>query len=156
MFPRFFGKLGVHVGGKEIQACKHLKDSERAIFKFSNRKDSFQTLRVKKDFKCLDPTELDFSEGTKIFINGSLSDFYRGLWKKCKNLKDIGRVHVVFVSNGAIEVKILENDRAKPITHPADLKKMLLDIDIENFQFVSGEHFFFFFKLFIELFIYTG
>ena len=30
------------------------------------------------------------------------------------------------------KVKILANDRAKPITHAADLKKMFPDIDIDN------------------------
>ena len=62
----------------------------------------------------------------------SLSDYYRGLWNKCKNLNGSGKLHVFFVSNGAMEVKILENDQAKPIIHADDLKKMLPDIDVEN------------------------
>ena len=60
---KFFGKLGVHVEGKDI---------DRAIVKFSNRKDSHQILRVKKDLKSLDTTELNFPEDTKVFINESL------------------------------------------------------------------------------------
>ena len=52
-----FGKIGVHVEGKHIQACHRLKDNDRAIVKFSNRKDSLQILRVKKDLKSLDPTD---------------------------------------------------------------------------------------------------
>ena len=83
----------------------------------------------------MDPTELDFSEGTRIFINESLCvslTCYRGLWNKCKNLKGMGKLHVFFVSNGTIKVKILENDRAKPVTHAADLKKMFPDIDVDN------------------------
>ena len=44
----------------------------------------------------------------------------------------MGKLHVLFVSNGIIKVKILENDRAKPITHAADFKKMFPDIDIDN------------------------
>ena len=44
----------------------------------------------------------------------------------------MGKLHVFFVSNGTSKVKILENDRAKPITHAADSKKMLPDIDIDN------------------------
>ena len=57
---KFFGKLEAHIEGKEIQACHSLKDNDRAIVKFSNRKDSLQVLRVKKDLKSLDPTELGF------------------------------------------------------------------------------------------------
>ena len=127
-----FDKLGVHVEGKDIQACHRLKDHDRAIIKLSNRKDSLQVLRVKKDLKSLDLTELYFPEGTKIFINKSLCAYYRGLWDKCKKLKGMGKLHVFFVPNGTIKVKILENDRAQPITHAADLKKMFPDIDIDN------------------------
>ena len=129
---KIFGKLGVHVEGKDIQACHCLKDNYRFIIKLSNRKDSLQVLRVKKDLKSLDPTELDFPEGTRIFINESLYAYYRGLWNKCKTLKGMGKLHVFFVSNGTIKAKILENDRAKPITHAADLKKMFPGIDIDN------------------------
>ena len=132
MSPKVFGKIGVHVDGKDIQACHRLKDNDRVIVKFSNRKDSLQILGAKKDRKSLDPTELDFPEGTKIFINASLCAYYSGIWNKCKKLKGIGKLYVFFVSNGTIKVKILENDRVKPIIHAADLKKMFLDIDIDN------------------------
>ena len=43
----------------------------------------------------------------------------------------MGKLHVFFVSDGKIKVKILENDRAKPITHAADLK-MFPEIDVDN------------------------
>ena len=68
----------------------------RAIVKFSNRKDSLQILHVKKDLKSLDLTELDFHEGTKIFINESLGTYYHGLWNKCKKT-GMGKLHVSFV-----------------------------------------------------------
>ena len=42
------------------------------------------------------------------------------------------KLHVFFVSNGPVKVKILGNDRAKTITHAADLEKMFPDIDIDN------------------------
>ena len=59
---KVFDKLGVHVEGKDIDACHRLKDNDRTIVKFSNRKDSLPILRVKKDLNSLDPTELDFPE----------------------------------------------------------------------------------------------
>ena len=127
---KVFDKHGTHVEGKEIHACHRLKDSDRVIIKFSNRKDSLQVLRVKKDLKSLDPTELDFPEGTRIFINEILCGYYRGFWNKCKKLKGMGKLHVFLVSNGTIKVRILENDRAKPITHATDLK--CPDIDVDN------------------------
>ena len=66
---KVFDKFGVHVEGKDIEACHH---NDQAIVKFSYRKGSLQVLRVKKDLKSMDPTELDFPEGTEIFINESL------------------------------------------------------------------------------------
>ena len=53
----------------------------------------------------------------------------------------MGKLHVFFVSNGTIKVKILENDQVKPITHAANLKKMFPDIDIKNLQLVFSEQF---------------
>ena len=70
---KVFGKPGVHVEGKDIQARHRLKDNDKAIVKFSNREDSLQILHVFiSDLKSLDLTELDFSESMKIFINESL------------------------------------------------------------------------------------
>ena len=95
--------------------------------KSNNRKDSLQVLRVKKDLRSLNLTELEFPEGTKIFTNESLWAYYRGLWNKCKKLKGMGKLHVFFVPNGTSKVKILENDSVKPVTQAADLKKMFPD-----------------------------
>ena len=139
---KVFAKLRVHVEGKDIQACHRVKNSDRAIVKFSNRQESLQILRVKKDLKSLDPTELVFPEGTKIFINESLCAYYRGLWNKCKKLKGMAKLHVFFVSSGTIKGKILENDLAKPITHAADLKKTFPDIDIDNCSLFVENRFF--------------
>ena len=107
----------------------------------------------------MDPTKLDFPEGTKFFINESLYAYYCGLWNKCKKLKDMGKFNVFFLSNGTIKFKKLENDRAKPITHAADLKKMFPDNDIDHLYFVCLFVCLLFVLIFLirfELFIYTG
>ena len=44
----------------------------------------------------------------------------------------MGKLNVSFVSKGTFKVKILENNRAKHITHAADLKWMLPDFDVHN------------------------
>ena len=101
---------------------------DRIIVNFSDRKDSLKILRAKKDLKSLDPTELDFPEGTKIFMNESLCAYSRGLWNKYKKLKGMCKLHVFFVLNGTIQV----HDQTKPITHATDLKKMFPNIGINN------------------------
>ena len=58
--PRFLIKWCSCGKEKDIQACHHLKGNNRAIIKFSNRKDNLQVLRVKKYLKSLDLTEWDF------------------------------------------------------------------------------------------------
>ena len=78
------------------------------IINLGNRKHSFWVLRVKRVLKSLDPTDLDFPVGTRIFIIESLCVYYCGLWNKCKKLKGMGKLHVFFVSSSTIKAKILE------------------------------------------------
>ena len=80
----------------------------------------------------MEPTELDFVEGKRIFRNESLCAYYYGLWNNCKKLKGMCKLNVFFSSNGTINVKILENNPAKPVAHAADLKKMSPDFDVDN------------------------
>ena len=54
----------VDICDRDIQACRRLKDKDRTIVKFTNRK---YCLRVKRQLKGLDPTAMDLPEGTKIF-----------------------------------------------------------------------------------------
>ena len=77
-------EIGVDICDRDIQTCHRLNDKDRAIVKFTNRKDCLQILRVKRQLKGLDPAAVDFPEGTKIFINESLCPYYRGIWNKCK------------------------------------------------------------------------
>ena len=64
-----FKKIGVEIDERDVQACRCLKEKERTIVKFVNMKYCLQILRVKKELKSLDLTELDYPENTKVFIN---------------------------------------------------------------------------------------
>ena len=127
-----FKKIGVEIDERDVQPCHGLKEKERTIVKFVNRKDCLQILRVKKDLKSLDPTELDFPENTKIFINESLCPYYRGIWNKCKKLRAIQKIHQFYTISGLIRVKLEETGPSRIITHMVDLKELFPDIDIEN------------------------
>ena len=127
-----FKKIGVEIDERDVQACHRLKEKERTIVKFVNRKDCLQILRVKKDLKSLEPTELDFPENTKIFINESLCPYYRGIWNKCKKLRAIQKIHQFYTISGLIRVKLEETGPSRIITHMVDLKELFPDIDIEN------------------------
>ena len=95
-------KAGVEIDERYVQTYYRLKEKERSIVKFVNRKDCLQILRLKKELKFLDPRELDFPENTKIFINESLCPYYRGIWNKCKKLRVIQKIHQFYTIGGLI------------------------------------------------------
>ena len=63
-----FKKIGVEIDERDVQACHRLKEMERTIAKFFNRKDCLRILRVKKELKSLHPTELDFLRTLKLLL----------------------------------------------------------------------------------------
>ena len=77
--------IGADISEEEIELChRRNKKTDVTILKFSRRKDCEQVIRIKKDLKDLNPTDLDFPEETRLFINDSLRPYYRGLWNECK------------------------------------------------------------------------
>ena len=112
-----FQDIDVDICDRDIQACHRLKDKDRTIVKFTNRKDCLRILRVKRQLKGLDPSVVDLPKGTKIFINESLCPYYRGIWNKCKKLRVKQKVHQYYTINGLIRLRIEESGQAKIITH---------------------------------------
>ena len=117
---------------RDIQACHRLKDKDRIIVKFTNRKDCLRILRVKRQLKGLYPAVVDLPEGTKIFVNESLCPYYRGIWNKCKKSRDKQKVHQYYTINGLIRLQIEEFGQAKIITHMVDLPNLFPDIEIDS------------------------
>ena len=54
--------------------------SNSFVAKTANRSSN-----AKKYLQITNLTNLDLPEGTKLFINGSLCPYYKGLWVNCKN-----------------------------------------------------------------------
>ena len=78
--------------------------SDRTIIKFSRRKDCEQVvIRVKKDLKNLNPTDLDFLEETRLFINDSLCPYYRGFGTNGKNYGSIKNIFVLFSFSSMVQ-----------------------------------------------------
>ena len=98
--------------------------------KFSNRKDCQQILKVKKELRNLSMEDFDLSGTGKIFVNESLCPYYRVLWAKCKKLQSMQKIHVFFVSNGSIKIKIQENSRSIAITHTEDFEEHFPGVDL--------------------------
>ena len=69
----------------------------------------------------------------RIFINNKRDSAYsRGLWKKCENPKEMGKLNVFFVSHNTIKFRILGDGPIEPVTYVTDFKNMFSDIDIDN------------------------
>ena len=127
-----FKKISVEIYERDVQACHHLKEKERTVVKYLNRKDCLQILMVKTELKSLDPAELDFPENTRIFINESLFPNYRGIWNKCKKLGASQKMHQFYRVSGLICVKLEKTGPSKIMTYMVDLKELFPNIGIEN------------------------
>ena len=112
-----FQEICVDICDRDIQAFHRLKNKDRTIVKFTNRKDCLRILRVKRQLKGLDPSAVDLPEDTKIFVNESLCPYYRGIWNKCKKLRDKQKLHQYYTINGLIRLRIEESGQPKSITH---------------------------------------
>ena len=77
--------IGAYIFEEKLELYHRLnKKSNPTIVNFLG--DSKQVMKVKKHVKDLNPSYLDFPEGTRLFINGTLCSYYRVLWNKNKKL----------------------------------------------------------------------
>ena len=121
---KVFNSIGFDIGQDRIEACHRLTKSDRTIVKFSRRKDCEHLMRIKKGLKDLNPTNLTFPEGNKIYVNDSLCPYYRGLWNECKKLWNNKKIYSYFTVNGTVRIKQVENGPYKNITLVNDLRAL--------------------------------
>ena len=86
----------------------------------------------KKAIKGLDPTAVDFPEGTKIFCQWEFVSLVLGIWEKCKNIRDKQKVHQYYTINGLICLRIEVSVQAKLINHLVDLQNLFPNIEIDS------------------------
>ena len=100
-FCNIVNKVGVKINDRDIESFHRVGSQGHMILKFSCRKDCQQLMKVKKYFSKLNLTDIDL-ENTKIFINQSLSPYYKLLWYKSKRLHAMKQIHSYYVSNGTV------------------------------------------------------
>ena len=81
-------------------------------------------MRVKKDLKDLDATDLDLPAGTKLYINDSLCPYYKGLWNETKKLWNKKKILSYFTVSGTVRIRLQEKGPYSIITHIDDLKEL--------------------------------
>ena len=121
---KVFNILGFDIGQDRIESCHRLTKSDRTIVKFSQRKDCQHLMRIKKGLKDLNPTNLSFLEGTKIYVNDSLCSYYRGLCNECKKLWNNEKNYSYFSVTGTVRIKQVKNGPYKSITYVNDLRAL--------------------------------
>ena len=90
-------------------------------------------MRVKKDLKDLDASDLDLAAGKKLYINDSLCLYYRELWNKVKKLWKKKKIFSYFTVSGTVRIRLQEKGPYIIITHVDDLKELFPDEDFSMF-----------------------
>ena len=113
---------------KDLHACHQMSSRDRVIVKFKNRKlkHNVQITRKNLHQKSLELSRLKFSG--KLFVSESMCFENHQLAYKCRNLKNLGKIHSTWFYNNAVNIKLTENGRIHKIFHIIDIEK-LLDID---------------------------
>ena len=119
---KVFNSIGFDIGEDRRQSCHRLTKSDCTVVKFSRRKDYQCLMRIKKGLKDLNPTNLSFSEDTKICVNDSLCPYYSGLWNEWKKLWNNKKIYSYFTVNATVRIKQVENGPYKNITLVNDLR----------------------------------
>ena len=127
-----FKKIDVSIAKEKVESCHRLYDKKTTIIKLSSRKDALNVLRSKKKLKDLNLNELGFDGVLKIYINESLSGYYKLLWSKCKQLYKNKRIASFYTVNGTIRIRIRETSTPISITHNADLVERFPDFIFDN------------------------
>ena len=125
-----FRKLKVETDSSNIEDCHWLpsKRPKRAIIKFSKQKDGKKIRHCKKNLKVMDLTSLGIS--SPVFINDSLCQYYKMLWRKCKKLLTNKFIDSFWVSNRSIRLRVENKDRPGVVTHISDLEVLFPGNDI--------------------------
>ena len=88
---KVFNSIGFDIEEDRIEAYHRLTNSDRSIVKFSRTKDCQHLMRIKKGLKDLNPTNLSFPEGTKIYVNDSLCTYIGDCGMNARNFGIIRR-----------------------------------------------------------------
>ena len=93
----------------DLHACHWLKNKDRVIFKFKDRKfkRSVQINRNVLRQKSLELSQLKFSG--KLFISESMCYENQQLAYKCRQLKNSKKIHLTWFWNNAVNIKVTPN-----------------------------------------------
>ena len=135
--------IDVNVEPADIEACHRLplsrnekKDNDeapqRTIVKLVNRKVCEKALKNRKSLKDVDKEMLGFDSSTKLYVNDSLCPYYKGLFGKCRKLRNDRKIFACWTYNGVVTIKITENSRFINILHDNDIYKLFPNVHFDR------------------------
>ena len=100
-YSKFGNTLVLKLVGKEFNRVTVLrKNAIGLLTTFSEGSNGEKVMRIKKDFKRLNPTDLNLLEGTQLYMDDTLYTYYKGLWNECKR-----PWNGPFTVNGTVRIK---------------------------------------------------
>ena len=118
--------IDVKVKKRDIEACHRLpptkkNKTKRVIVRFVNRKKSESCLLAKKKLADIDPTDLNFKEGTKLYLSENFNSHFRTLAWNCRELRRGGLINKFKYQNEAFILTLPDSDEKLKVTHVDDL-----------------------------------
>ena len=99
------------------------KGPKRVNLKFSRRKDANSSQKVQKNLNGMDLSLIGIR--SPVYVNDSLCKCYKMLCQKCKKFCVNKFIHLFWVSNGSIRLKLSDNERSYIIIYINALEELL-------------------------------
>ena len=116
---------GTTVTPDDLQACHRMKNKEKVIVKFKDRKQRNKVIFSRKELKSKGEQLRDLQFGPSLFINDSVCFENQPLFYKCCQLKNVVKLFSFWFFNNTLNVKRTENGPITKIFHISDLENLL-------------------------------
>ena len=129
--------INVNIEENGMEACHRFgkpdvkSKSKRTVFRFVNRKNCNKNFENKKKLAKLNNEKHNFREGTKIFVNESLTLMNELIAFNCRKLKRKELIHSCYSKNGVLNIKVTDKSRPVKIFHMESLLNLFSDFDFE-------------------------
>ena len=130
---RALSLTGHEVKPDDLQACHRLKKKDTVIVEFKCRKQKHSVLINGKNLRNKSDvlTQLNFSG--RLFVSESMCQDSHQLSYKCRQLKNVGKIHSTWFWNNSVDVKLNERSQPVKIHHVIDIEKLLGVDNLDEF-----------------------
>ena len=104
---------GTTVTLDDLQACHGMKNKEKVIVKFKDRKQRNKVIFSREELKLKGEQLRDLQFGPSLFINDSMCFENQSLFYKCCQLKNVDKLFSFWFFSNTLNLKVIENG---PIT----------------------------------------